>query len=151
MGSIEPMAAHIQYVYVSSYIMRIKYVQIDEKKFILDEYPHSNERVYYMLLCAIMYVYTVGTVSITNTKSVTNGRFATVCTVKKVCFDFFFFIIIFKEFIYRNKKKFKNNFLVVKKNLNNFTSLFFSAVFFGGEKFSPNFKPFSNRPLYTNA
>jgi hypothetical protein len=41
MGSIEPMAAHIQYVYVSSYIMRIKYVQIDEKKFILYEYPHS--------------------------------------------------------------------------------------------------------------
>jgi hypothetical protein len=75
----------------------------------------------YIYLYVYVYVYlyrtyTVGAVSITNAKSITNGGFAAIFTVKKIFFRLYFLIINFKEFYKRNKKKkFEIFVLIVKK------------------------------------
>jgi hypothetical protein len=63
---------------------------------------------------------TVGAVSITNTKSITNGRFAAVYTIKQILFRLFSFFII--------------NWLNKMYRICFFRHRFLIAVFFGGEQ-----------------
>jgi hypothetical protein len=83
------------------------------------------------------------TIYITNAKSITNEDF--------VAF-FSFCILNFAQFAIRNKKKSLNKFCFRDEKLSSkklifFHRRFFTAVFFGGEQFSPNLKPYSDRPI----
>ncbi len=72
---------------------------------------------------------------------------------KKNFFYFFFWNLKLQRIFHKKQEKVWKNFVLVVKNflfkICFFSRQFITAVFFGGEQFSPKVKPFSNRPVST--